>query len=207
MTPERQHKIDRFNSIAIAIFVITLLLFCLFLILPKVWDVDSLTTFFKLLRNILLTISGVAFVCFIVSTFWVSDDEDKKLIKEALRELREEEESKPKRTIFSPDEVKIPLKGLTPEQISVVHKLLQSIPEQNGHIKTSDLVQFLRALKGQGDLDDSDMQRVIVWVEYVTKKSVDIRNFKYDYDNKYSEKGVVKWGNKIRAEYDKIEIS
>lgn len=200
MTPERQKIIDKIHQISDwsikGIFLVGLIV--LFL-KPGNW--------FWWVSGILL---GLAILVNAVSGIWATDEEKeefKRTVKEAMQEIKAEEDSKPKRTIFSPDEVKIPLKGLTPEQISVVHKLLQSISEQNGHIKTSDLVQFLRALKGQGDLDDSDMQRVIGWVEYVTKKSIDERNFKYDYDNKYSEKGVVKWGNKIRAEYDKIEIS
>lgn len=160
---------------------------------------------------IILGIIGIIFFCVAaLLSIWATDEkreQDKADMKEILQEIKAEESANPKRTIFEPDEIKIPLKGLTPQQIAVVHKILQRIPEQNGHLKTAELVQILRALKGQGDLDDSNMQVVIDWVEYVTEKQVDVRNFKYDYESKYSEKGVNKWGDIIRAEFDRIEIS
>lgn len=206
MTPERQKKIDNFNEVSLWVFVIALLLWVAFLLLPKIWDIDDSYSIFKIIRNIFITISGLAFCSAMVSGFWATD-EDKKRMKAILLELKAEEAAKPKPTIYDSEEIKIPLKGLTPQQISAVHELLQHIPEQNGHLKTSELVQMLRALKGQGDLDDSNMQQVIAWVEHVTQKKVDERNFKYDYESKYSDKGVVKWGDRIRARFDRIEIS
>lgn len=99
---------------------------------------------------------------------------------------------------------KSPLIDLEPKQIAVVHKILRDIPEENGHIRTSELIQVLRALAGQGDLDDGNKDALIAWVESITGKAVDARNFKYDYDNKYSEKGVSKQAEKIYKEFEKL---
>ena len=85
-----------------------------------------------------------------------------------------------------------------------MHKILCDIPEENGHIRTSELIQVLRALAGQGDLDDGNQDALIAWVESITGKAVDARNFKYDFDNKYSEKGVSKQAEKIYKEFEKL---
>ena len=200
MTPEQQNIIDNVHRISDwCIRGLILIALVVMFIKPDNWV-------WWVLGALLL----IAILLNVVSAHWATDEEKeqrKQEIKDAVREYKEEESSKPKRTIFSPDEIKCPLIKLTPQQVAVVHDILQHITEQNGHLKTSDLVQILRALKGQGDLDDSDMQQVIAWVEYVTEKKVDVRNFKYDYNSKYSETGVIKWGNKIRAKFEKLEIS
>jgi len=106
---------------------------------------------------------------------------------------------------FDTEEEKIILKELSTEQVEIVHGILRDIPKNEGHLKTSELVQILRALKDQDYLDDTDLQRVIDWVENVTGESVDSRNFKYDYSNKFSEKGVTKWRNKLVKDFARIE--
>lgn len=157
-----------------------------------------------------LWVNGILFATALLTNFildhWATDEERKERkqeIKEALREMKEEERMSRRRMVVQ-SEAKNPLMGLTPEQSTIVLDLLYSIPEENGHIKTSLLIQFLRALKGLRKLDDQDKENLIAWVQNETGKKVDERNFKYDYDNKFSENGVTKWGNIIRAAFDKL---
>lgn len=224
MTSEHQKKIDKlyqwFNNTTSNVLGILVILGISMLIKPLLamlgFDMAD-CSWYPILCGvykytaIILGIIGIIFFCVAaLLSIWATDDkreQDKADMKEILQEIKAEEESKPKRTIFKPEEIKIPLKGLTPQQVAVVHDILHHIPEQNGHLKTSELVQILRALKGQGDLDDSNLPQVIAWVEYVTDKKVDERNLKYDYESKYSDKGVSKWGDIIRDKLDKIEIS
>jgi len=224
MTPEHQKKIDKlyqwFNNTTSNVLGILVILGISMLIKPLLamlgFDMAD-CSWYPILCGvykytaIILGIIGIIFFCVAaLLSIWATDEkreQDKADMKEILQEIKAEEESKPKRTIFKPEEIKIPLKGLTPQQVAVVHDILHQIPEQNGHLKTSELVQILRALKGQGDLDDSNLPQVIAWVEYVTDKKVDERNLKYDYESKYSDKGVSKWGDIIRDKFDKIEIS
>jgi len=210
MTPERQKIIDRIKHISEAGIILSFVLVIVLQLIPSIWNVEIPKAVDSAIVKVLISLFFLSFAALLISSFWATDDkreQDKADMKEILQEIKAEEASKPKRTIFKPEEIKVPLKGLTPQQVSVVHDILQHIPEQNGHLKTSELVQILRALQGQGDLDDSNMPQVIAWVEYVTEKKVDERNFNYDYHNKVSDKGVVKWGDIIRAKFDKIEIS
>ena len=210
MTPERQKIIDRIKHLSEAGIVVAFILLIVVNLLPAIWDLGIPKEVDAIIGKAIISLLFLSIAVLGISSFWATDDkreQDKADMKEILQEIKAEEESKPKRTIFKPEEIKIPLKGLTPQQESVVHDILQHIPEQNGHLKTAELVQILRALKGQGDLDDSNMPQVIAWVEYVTGKKVDERNFNYDYQQKYSDKGVSKWGDIIRAKFDKIEIS
>jgi|GEM_PF-4459494 len=153
---------------------------------------------------------GVLFVITVIVNFisghWATDEEQedlKRMIKQAVQEAKEE---KPTNKPIIGDK-RSPLINPSEKQEAVIVNILRQIPESEGHIKTSELIQILRALKGQGDLDDSDLDRVIYWVETVTAKNIDVRNFKYDYIHKFSESKVIKWGNIIRAEFDKIENS
>ena len=157
-----------------------------------------------------LWVNGILFATALLTNFildhWTTDEERKERkqeIKEALREMKEEERMSRRRMVVQ-SEAKNPLMGLTPEQSTIVLDLLYSIPEENGHIKTSLLIQFLRALKGLGKLDDQDKENLIAWVQSETGKDIDERNFKYDYDNKFSESGVTRWSYRIRAEFDKL---
>lgn len=145
----------------------------------------------------------VAVIVNAISAHWATDEEKeefKRAVKEAVQEVQKEEKTKNK-TVYNG---KSPLIDLEPKQIAIVHKILCDIPEENGHIRTSELIQVLRALAGQGDLDDGSKDALIAWVESITGKAVDARNFKYDYDNKYSEKGVSKQAEKIYKEFEKL---
>lgn len=145
----------------------------------------------------------VAIIVNSISAHWATDkekEEFKRAVKEAVQEAQKEKKSRIK-TAYNE---KSPLIDLEPKQIAVVHQILCNIPEENGHIRTSELVQVLRALAGRGDLDDGNKGALIAWVENLTGKAVDARNFKYDYDNKYSEKGVSKQAKKIVTEFDKL---
>ena len=195
MTDKWQNRIDKVHEVSGWCIGGIVLLFLVGMCLkPGVW-----------FKWTIIILFGFALLVNIISGHWATDEEKeerKQEIKEALREVKEED-NKSRRKIAMQTKARNPLKGLTPEQTSVVLELLNTIPEENGHLKTSLLVQFLRALKGQDDLDDQDKENLIAWVQNETGKEVDERNFKYDYDNKYSEKGVIKWGNIIRAEFDK----
>jgi hypothetical protein len=145
----------------------------------------------------------VATIVNTISAHWATDEEKeefKRTVKEAVQEVQKEKKTKNK-TVYNG---KSPLIDLEPKQIAIVHKILCDIPEENGHIRTSELIQVLRALAGQGDLDDGNKDALIAWVESITGKAVDARNFKYDYDNKYSEKGVCKQAEKIYKEFEKL---
>lgn len=196
MTDKWQNRIDRVHKVSEwCIGGIVLLFFISAFFKPGNWSLWTIGILFV-----------IALLVNIISGHWATDEEKKEykqVVKEALREVKEED-SKSRRKIVIQTKAHSPLKGLTPEQTYVVLELLNTIPEESGHIKTSLLVQFLRALKGQGDLDDQDKENLIAWVQNETGKKVDERNFKYDYDNKFSENGVTKWGNIIRAEFDKL---
>lgn len=145
----------------------------------------------------------VAIIVNSISAHWATDKEKEELkraVQEAMQEAQKEKKTRTKTTYDG----KSPLIDLEPKQIAVVHQILCNIPEENGHIRTSELVQVLRALAGRGDLDDGNKGALIAWVENLTGKAVDVRNFKYDYDNKYSEKGVSKQAKKIVTEFDKL---
>lgn len=145
----------------------------------------------------------VAIIVNSISAHWATDKE-KEEFKRAVKEAMQEEQKEKKTRTKTAYDGKSPLIDLEPKQIAVVHQILCNIPEENGHIRTSELVQVLRALAGRGDLDDGNKGALIAWVENLTGKAVDARNFKYDYDNKYSEKGVSKQAKKIVTEFDKL---
>ena len=115
---------------------------------------------------------------------------------------------KSKKKPFYGDRVKSPLIGFTLVQEGAIIDLMnKEILVTNGHLKTSELKHFLLALKAEKEIDDSDMDRVIAWVEQETGEKVDARNLKYDYAAKPSEKAIPKWGDKIREALAQIEIS
>ena len=151
----------------------------------------------------------IALVVYEVSRHWATDDEKedfKHVIKDAMQEVREEEIRK-KRIIPSDEQIKSPLKGLTPQQEQVIIDLLcKKILVVNGHLKTSELKHLLKALSLDGNLDDHDLDRVIAWVKQETGEEVDGRNLKYDYEAKISDKEVTKWGDMIRERFELIEI-
>ena len=175
-------------------------------IIPEIWNIHIP----KFVMSIIITCFFLSFAVLLVSSFWASDDEKKQRVenlREAMQELQAEELKK-KRNVPADERIKSPLKGLTPQQENAIIDLLRNkILVENNRLKTAELKHLLIALKRQGDLDDSDMDRVIAWVRQVTGYEVDERNLKYDYTSKFSEREIVKWGNKIRDAYDRIEIS
>jgi len=201
-----QEKIDKINNVALTIFVVSLLICGAFAIITDIWNILTSGFLHKIILNILITITVISLLVALITGFWATD-EDKKRMKEVMKELREEE-SKKRRLIPSDERIKSPLKGLTPQQEDVIIDLLcNKISVVNGRLKTSELKHLLKALALDGNLDDSDKDRVIAWVEQKTEKQVDVRNLKYDYDAKISDKEVTKWGNKIRERFEIIEIS
>lgn len=178
-------------------------------LVPAIWQIEIPKTIDQIIGKSCITLLFVSFAVLIVSSFWASDDKKKQRIedlREAMQELQEEEIKK-KRKVPSDERIKSPLKGLTPQQEDAVIDLLRNkILVVKGRLKTSELKHLLKALQLQGDLDDSDMDHVIAWVEQVTGYDVDDRNLKYDYVAKLSEKEISKWGNIIRERYDQIEI-
>lgn len=199
MTPERQKLIDKIFRISDwcikGILLVGLIVMFIYHEKPFWWT-----------AGILL---GVSVLVNVISGIWATDEEKeqrKNDIKEALQEVQEDEIRK-KRRIPSDEQIKSPLKGLTPQQEAVIIDMLRNnILVENNRLKTSELKHMLLALERQGDIDVSDIDRVIAWVMQVTGYDVDTRNLKYDYTAKYSEKEIVKWGNKIRERYDQIEI-
>lgn len=221
MTPERQQKIDELHKRSnrvLEIAVGSLMLLGISILLKPLlaalgFDMENYACFaiikaiYKYTGIVLGIISILAICVTGILSFWATDDEKeqrKEEIREALRE-EQEAQAKKKRDYMPPRET--PLIGLSEKQEGIINSFLLDIPIVKGHLKTSELIQILRALAGQGDLDDSDKDALIYWVEKVTGKEVDVRNFKYDYDSKFSEKGVIKWGNVIRAKFDAIENS
>ena len=217
MTPERQKKIDDLhrpsNRFLEIVFGALLLLGISILLKPLLaalgFDMENYAwfTIVKVIykyTGIILGILSILAICTTgILSFWATDEEKeefKRAVKEAVQEVQKEEKTKNK-TVYNG---KSPLIDLEPKQIAIVHKILCDIPEENGHIRTSELIQVLRALAGQGDLDDGNKDALIAWVESITGKAVDARNFKYDYDNKYSEKGVSKQAEKIYKEFEKL---
>lgn len=194
-----QHTIDKIKHGSEVGLGISFALIAVLGLIPEIWGVHIP----KFVMSIVLTCFFLSFALLVASSFWATDkekEEFKRAVKEAVQEAQKEKKSRIK-TAYNE---KSPLIDLEPKQIAVVHQILCNIPEENGHIRTSELVQVLRALAGRGDLDDGNKGALIAWVENLTGKAVDARNFKYDYDNKYSEKGVSKQAKKIVTEFDKL---
>lgn len=92
MTPERQRKIDKINNIAFTVFMIALILIVAITLIPKIWEINTELFAFKICFKSILTINVVSFIVDIVSGIWATDEE-KKRIKEALQEIKDEEAS------------------------------------------------------------------------------------------------------------------
>lgn len=194
-----QHTIDKIKHGSEVGLGISFALIAALGLIPEIWGVHIP----KFVMSIVLTCFFLSFALLVASSFWATDKE-KEEFKRAVKEAMQEEQKEKKTRTKTAYDGKSPLIDLEPKQIAVVHQILCNIPEENGHIRTSELVQVLRALAGRGDLDDGNKGALIAWVENLTGKAVDARNFKYDYDNKYSEKGVSKQAKKIVTEFDKL---
>ena len=161
---------------------------------------------------LLFFIHGIWFIWFAGSTILVlilveffarrfatneETEEFKRTVKEAVREMHDERiKTKP---IYS-DAVKNPLIGLNPQETTKVIELLNQIQVENGHIRTSELMAFIRALKAGSHLDDSDLDNVVCWVEQVTGESVDKAHFKSEYSYRPSQKNIDKMCDFIKDE-------
>lgn len=134
---------------------------------------------------------------------WATNEEKEERKAEMKEVLQEIESEKKKRTkiVFNG---KSPLIDLSPKQIAVVHDFLRKTHDQGGHIKTSELKHILHALEDRGDIDMSNREQVIAWVEDITKRTVDISKFWNEYDWRRSTDQEKKWGKRIIEAYDKL---
>ncbi|MBR2265796.1 MAG: hypothetical protein IJ882_03860, partial [Paludibacteraceae bacterium] len=183
-------------------FVVSLLLFLALRILPGVLGMDTSVRAYKIVLDIFVTLSVISFIGAIISGIFATD-EDKKRMKEAMKELREEEADRKRK---KPATVPSPLIELTEGQEKVVIRFLNSLPLQSGHIKTAELKNMLHAMAEKGDLDDSDLDLLADWVEDVTGKEVVKDKFKNEYKDPTRRNGgkESKWEEKIRKEFDKL---
>lgn len=142
-----------------------------------------------------------------VSRHFATDEEKaerKEEIKEAMQELHEEEAQKKRK---KPSTIPSPLIDLTEGQEKIVVRLLNyNVREISGHLKTADLKNMLHALAEKGDLDDSNLELLVDWVENVTGKTVVEDKFKNEYNDPYRRNGKQesKWEKRIREEFDKL---
>ena len=168
-------------------------------LIPEIWGIHIP----KFVMSIVLTCLFLSFAVLIVSSFWASDKEKqqrKNEMKEVLQEIEAEKKTRTK-TVFNG---KSPLIDLSPEQIAVVHKFLCDIPDQGNHIKTAELKHILHVLETRGDIDMSNREQIIAWVEDVTKRSVETSKFWNEYDWKRSIDQEKKWSKKIVDAFDKL---
>lgn len=110
--------------------------------------------------NCFWCVSGISLLVAIIvnniSAYWATDkekEEFKRAVQEAIQQAQKEKKTRIK-TAYNGKSLLI---DLEPKQIAVVNQILCNIPEENGHIRTSELVQVLRALAGRGDLNDGNI--------------------------------------------------
>lgn len=208
MTPEQQNRIDRIKHISEAGLIISLCLLLVLLLIPNIWSISFPQIVDTIITKTLLSVLFISIAVLGISSIWATNEEreqQKSDMKEILREIKAEEKAKPRPTIFSEAEIHIPLKGLTPEQTSIVHGLLQKIPVTGtGVIRNSELMAFIRALSADDNLDDGNLDEVVRWVEYVTEQKVDAAHFKSEYNYRPTDKNITKMGDLIRREFDKL---
>ena len=208
MTPEQQKRIDKINSIAIAVFVIALILFVAILLIPKIWEIDTEQFAFKVAHNSMLTICAIAFVVAIISGLWATDEEKKRII-EALREIKEEEASERRNKIVASTDIKCPLIDVNENQKDAIVALLKRrIPKHDkdeNRFDRSVVFTYLRALRAMHIMepvkgpDDIDARRA--WIEQITglcEPQDQWAHFRGDYDE-------FKRNNKVRAAIKELE--
>lgn len=147
---------------------------------------------------------GLAVLANVVSGIWATDEEKeefKRTVKDAVQELESEKKTRTK-TVYKG---KSPLKDyLSDGQIAVIHKFLCDIPDQGDHIKTSELKHKLHVLEDREDIDLSDRDQVLAWVEHITKRSVETSKFWNEYEWRRSKDQEKNWSKYIVTEYDKL---
>lgn len=218
MTPERQKKIDdlhrRSNRILEIVFGALLLLGISILLKPLLaalgFDMENYAwfTIVKVIykyTGIILGILSILAICTTgIISFWATDEEKeefKRTVKDAVQELESEKKTRTK-TVYNG---KSPLKDyLSDGQIAVIHKFLCDIPDQGDHIKTSELKHKLHVLEDREDIDLSDRDQVLAWVEHITKRSVETSKFWNEYEWRRSKDQEKKWSKYIVTEYDKL---
>ena len=193
MTPERQQKIDLIHTRANRVFEIsigTLLILGITLILKPLlaklglniveysWYA-ILAAIYEYTAIVLGIIAVIAFCITAFMSFWATDDEEeqkKKLIKEAVREMAEEtEQSVP--TIVPTQEVYDPFaENITDEQKDTIKQILRDLPshrEKRDCINMSEVSRYLTALVDLKIISSSksgDVNSLRTWVEQVTGK-------------------------------------
>ncbi len=169
-------------------------------LIPEIWGIHIP----KFVMSIVLTCFFLSFAVLIVSSFWATDEEKeefKRTVKDAVQELESEKKTRTK-TVYNG---KSPLKDyLSDGQIAVIHKFLCDIPDQGDHIKTSELKHKLHVLEDREDIDLSDRDQVLAWVEYITKRPVEASKFWNEYDWRRSPDQEKKWHKYLMKEYDKL---
>ena len=169
-------------------------------LIPEIWGIHIP----KFVMSIVLTCFFLSFAVLIVSSFWATDEEKeefKRTVKDAVQELESEKKTRTK-TVYNG---KSPLKDyLSDGQIAVLHKFLCDIPDQGDHIKTSELKHKLHVLEDREDIDLSDRDQVLAWVEYITKRPVEASKFWNEYDWRRSPDQEKKWHKYLMKEYDKL---
>lgn len=201
----------RLANISIGVFITMLILFCVLTFIGKS-GISIYSILNKIGLYILFISLGLALLFELLTGIigkYLGIDEDteefKRAVKEAVQEYKEEEQKKPKPTIFDESDIHIPLKGLTPQQQAVIHQLLQKIHvNDKGFLRNAELMAFVRALSADGNIDDTNLDDVVRWIEYVTKYKVDTAHFKSEYSYRPTDKNITKMGNLIRREFDKL---
>lgn len=152
-------------------------------------------------------VSGISLLLAIIfnaiSAHWATDEEKeefKRAVKEAVQEAQKEEKKKAKAAYNGES----PLIDLEPKQIAVVHKILCDIPSQGNHIKTAELKHILHVLEERGDIDMSNREQVLAWVEAITKRRVESNKFWNEYDWRRSTDREKYWSKKIVTEFDNL---
>lgn len=199
MTPERQKKIDKIKHGSEIGIGISFALVAVLGLIPDIWGIHIP----KFAMSVVLTCFFLSFALLIVSSFWASDEEKeqrKAEIKEAMQEIESEKKTKTKTTYDG----KSPLVDLDPKQVAVVHKFLCDIPSQGDHIKTAELKHILHVLEERGDIDMSNREQVLAWVESITKRPVESNKFWNEYDWRRSKDREKHWSKKIITEFDKL---
>ena len=213
MSPQQQHSIDNAHRICKRISetgLLVLLALGLLILIPPIFTklgIDCTQWKFYLaiasVYKFAAGIVGIITICALVLTLILSafaTNNEREQMKTDMKEILQEIKAEKKAKTTTDCNGESPLIGLDDRQTAKVHEWLKGILVKNDHLKTSKLVQLLRALKELENLDDSNKELLISWVESITGREVDRRNFLYDYDNKYSQNKV----NKEREVREKL---
>ena len=170
--PNKQQNIDKFNKIAVIVFVVALMMSFAHLVLPKVWDIST-DCIYKIVQNIYISISIIALICAIVSGIWATDEE-KKRIKEAVREeLEAREKSASKKNDRVAVECPLTATALPYKDLieDFLKRRISEHPNDVTRFKASVAQYYLIALQELNYLNsDENVDTLRRWVEQVTGK-------------------------------------